>query len=151
MVLQVQPQPSGCIDFLPIVEIRLLVHDFVLFNASSWCLMQEHQTFESATGGPHRYKLPDLACGPQMNSRSKLHFQRKLNLPRPVDLSADHAEVSLPDVASGISESRSIEGIEELGPELNVESLVGAEAIVFEKTSVPVTDPVDTDVGRGSG
>jgi hypothetical protein len=80
-----------------------------------------------------------------------LQFQRKLDLPRLVDLSADHAEVSLPDRASGISKPRPVEGIEELGPELDIESLVRAEAIVLEETSVPVVDPVDTDVGRSPG
>src|SRR5204863_10191611 len=45
---------------------------------------------------------------------------------------------------------RPIEGIEELRPELDIVSLVAAETIVLEETSVPVANSVDSNVGGAS-
>src|SRR2546426_2967655 len=75
-------------------------------------------------------------------------LQRKLNLARPVDLGADHAEIGRPDLATGISEPRAVKGIEELGAELRIEPAV-PEFIVLEETGVPVVDSADPNVGRG--
>src|SRR5437870_13789043 len=84
-------------------------------------------------------------------SRSEQELQCKLNLTGPVDLRTDHAEVGCPDLASGVTETRAVEGIEELRAKLNIEPSVLPEPVVFEESGVPVVDAVNAHVRRGPG
>ena len=69
-----------------------------------------------------RKRDSDSAPGPHDTKRLKQEAQSELNQSRIVILSADDAELRIPEGGSGICKAHAIEEIENLGPELQADS-----------------------------
>ena len=73
-------------------------------------------------------------------------LQSKLHLARCVGLSGDPPKGSIRDIRFRVTKSRRIEGIQELGSELNTDSL--RDLKVFEEGQIEILDAVVADVGQ---
>ena len=86
-----------------------------------------------------------------MWNTSEHKLQRHLNLPWVIPLRANHAEVGRAQGQAGYSKADVVSQVEELGPELKVETFIVTEPVVLEQTEVQIVDAVHACAGQRSG